>query len=229
MDSFYEADKNCEEIVSKWIQDKIFTPQSFNGVYIRNENIQLQKSGIDFFLQSPHIFGDNKKYAVDEKCATSYIKTNIEDNNMPTFAFELDYQGQDGTRNQGWLFGDQFTKTEYYLICWLWAEIDKKDKKYLKDQVTYNNISKMKALLINKEKIQNYISSFHINNKNYMRASKRLREEKKETSIPLNPNKNKKTPKILQTKHLVEKPVNIIISEHDLIKLSDEFWEDIRP
>ena len=181
-------------------------------------------------LQSEEIFGDSNAYAIDEKCATSYIKTDLNQENMPTFAFELDYKGKSGTRNAGWLFGNQYSKTDYYLITWLWADINESEEKKenLKKHVTESNITKVKAILINKEKIRAFITSYGINIQNYMRASKKLREEKDELYINLNQEGNKKTPKIQYTTNLYEKPVNIIVSEYDLKKLADKVWDDVR-
>ena len=112
--SFFDRDKDIEEIVSKWTEQYLCNNKKhFSGEYIRNTDIQLQKSGVDIILKSHEIFKDNEHHNIDEKSATSYIKTNLKESNIPTFAFELDYKNKDNdNRNDGWLFGEQFDKTD---------------------------------------------------------------------------------------------------------------------
>lgn len=226
MSSFYEVDKKCEEIVSKWVEENIFNQPKFNGEYIRNENEELQKSGADLFLKSDEIFEDNEEYVIDEKCATSYIKTDVRESNIPTFAFELDYEGKSGKRNDGWLYGSQFKDTDYYLLYWLWANVERRsDKLGKKEQVSKDNILKVKAFLIEKKKVQEYLVHFKITPSNYRRASHRLRNEMEENKVYINKNKNRKTPNVQYNAYLKEKPVTVIISENDLRNMAIKCWE----
>lgn len=98
--SLYNRDKQTEEIVSTWTEKHLFSTDEFSGEYIRNTDAALQKSGVDFRLKSNDIFNDDKYHNVDEKSATSYIRTNLNKPNIPTFAFELDYNNRkDNVRN----------------------------------------------------------------------------------------------------------------------------------
>src|SRR5699024_8515359 len=120
-------------------------------------------------LKSHEIFKDNKYHNIDEKSATSYIKTSLKESNIPTFAFELDYKNKDNnSRNDGWLFGEQFDKTEYYLISWIWADIPMKNGgKFGKtSEVTFHNILKAKLFLISKKDMNSYLIKFKVIKKN---------------------------------------------------------------
>src|SRR5699024_2060269 len=226
--SLFDRDKNIEEIVSKWTEQYLFNNKKyFSGEYIRNTDIQLQKSGVDIILKSHEIFKDNKYHNIDEKSATSYIKTSLKESNIPTFAFELDYKNKDNnSRNDGWLFGEQFDKTEYYLISWIWADITMKNggKFGKKREVTFHKILKEKLFLISKKDMHSYLRNIKVTKRNFNIISEKIRSSGEIKIIIPRGNPNR-TPNIQYSKHLEEKPVNVVISEYKLKQLSIKTWE----
>lgn len=223
--SLYNQDKETEEIVSRWTEKNIFNKTNFEGEYIREDSARAQKSGVDIILKSNELFGDEKYHTVDEKSATNYIRTNLKEDNIHTFAFEIDYKNRNNEkRNEGWLFGNQFANTEYYLISWIWANVSKDKRGFgIKTEVTMDNILKARLFLINKERIHHYLENFKVTKNNFMRVSERIRhldETKKVIS-----KSNNRTPNVQYSEHLEEKPVNVIISEHNLRELSTKIWE----
>src|SRR5699024_2520175 len=223
--SDYDKDKKCEEIVSQWMEENLFNKKSFLGTYYKNHDESLQKSGVDSYLKYPSLFKDDSYYAIDEKSATSYIRTDLEEENIPTFAFELDYKGQNGKRNEGWLFGNKYKKTEYYLISWIWANVSKNKNGFgEKEEVSKDNILKVKAYLICKRKIHKYLEGFKVTKENFMRISQKIRcsGNLKEN---INPMRYRKTPNVQFSKYIYEQPVNVIISQHDLGRMSIKTWE----
>lgn len=221
----YQKDKECEEIISLWMEENLFKNETFPGTYCKNNDIRLQKSGVDGFLKHPDVFNDEEYHAIDEKSATTYIRTKLEEDNIPTFAFELDYKSQNGARNEGWLFGNQYDETEYYLLSWIWANVTKKNNGFgRKEEISKDNILKVKAFLIAKQHIHEYLEPFKVTKENFMVISQRMRS-RTELKKSINPEKNKRTPNIQFSKHIKEQPVNVIISEYYLKQLSIKTWE----
>ncbi|MHC5247507.1 hypothetical protein [Enterococcus sp. LJL90] len=220
----FEKDLANEAIISQWIRDYFFSTNEYQGDFEYITDIESQKKGMDLVLHSHVLFGDNARHVIDEKSASNYIKINDMERNMPTFAFELDYQGVNGKRNDGWLFGNQFKETEYYLINWLWAGNYSGEKGQKKDidvtEITYDSLTKAKCLLIKKEDIQDYLKKFKVTSRNYRIVSERIRNKSiiKENKKSLDD--NFKFPRVHYSPQLAEKPVNVVIHQNDLEKLA---------
>lgn len=210
----FDNDLKVEVIISLWIEENYFEKESNNYKYIRCEDIEKQKQGVDAAVKNPNVFKDDNFHYIDEKAASSYIKTNLRESNLPTFAFELDSKRYKSTdtedRVPGWLFGDAFAKTEYYLLSWIWADVKKKKLKE-------HDLRKVKCILVSKKAIQNYVVDFGINKDNFMEKAKETR---------FNPQKkiflsdNDTIPNMQHSSYLEESPVNIIIRESVLNELA---------
>lgn len=221
----YNLDFQVEGIISRWLEKHYFKKYSNNYQYFRNYNTTYQKAGVDSVLINRKIFNDYDCYCVDEKAASSYIKMNINDLSLPTFAFELDCKRHKGSgtedRVEGWLFGDQYSKTEYYLISWVWADVEGYKGKGKKELVDLDNIQKVESFLIKKEKIHDYLEKVNLTKNNFISWAKKARE-KKGDKIVLSKDSDKKTPNLHYSVYLKEQPVNVIISKSDLRDLATD-------
>jgi hypothetical protein len=109
---------------------------NFERIY----DLKRQLQGIDL------IFTDRKsqnQFYIDEKAQLDYIN-----DDLPTFAFELNYQKQ-GVTKQGWLF-DPLKKTQFYaLVTAIYA--DEPDK-----------FTSCKITMVNRTKLISFLSSLNI-------------------------------------------------------------------
>jgi len=217
--SQFKSDLNVERIISLWTEENYFKSELNPYSYKRCESAVEQSKGKDAAVKNKHVFGDDCFHNVDEKAASSYIKTDLNEGNLHTFAFELDCK-RHGSPNsedrvQGWLFGDKYSLTEYYLLSWVWAE-----NKHLSSA---SQLKKIKCFLVSKKAIQDHVATFRIDKAKFMEEAKRTRNNDK-NKICLSKTGGK-TPNLQYSKHLEEKPVNIIISEYMLKKLAIDCFE----
>lgn len=225
----FKEDLEVEEIISLWLEDNYFDKDSNNYQYTRCDITEYQEKGIDAALINPHVFKDNNPRFIDEKAASSYIRTDLKSESIPTFAFELDCKRKDSTniedRVPGWLFGNKYRGTQYYLLSWVWAEVDNLGGWGAgvgdKSQVTLDNITKVKCLLVPKKAVRDYAIKFGVNEKNYMQKAKELRLSGKQKILL----SDGKTPNLHHSYNLEESPVNIIIAEYYLKKMAVHSFE----
>lgn len=220
----FKKDLTNEAIISKWVKNHFFNTDTYNGDFEYITDLDSQKKGVDLILQSNDFFGDNNPHMIDEKSASNYIRIGENEKNMPTFAFELDYQGRDGSRNDGWLFGEQFATTEYYLLSWLWAgnyekKLGKKRDVPVKE-ISYEILTKAKCLLIKKKRIQEYLTEFKVTNRNYRKISQRIRDKSIVDEDKKSLTDSAKYPSVHYSPHLIEKPVNVVIHQDALERLA---------
>ena len=228
----FNNDLAVEASVTKWLEKNYFRTSWWQGQYKIIDDMDDQHKGIDLKLINENIFGNLNIHNIDIKTATSYIKTNLTENQMPTFAFELNYI-KNGQEKEGWLYGDKYNSTEYYLLNWLWADISKIDtfKKSTYPAIGNKNelinnpekISKAKSLLISKQSIRDYLSQFDSDEDNFKQKSNNMRR-------CYSRDKGYKKEKITQdvsiglSNQLVEKPVNFILSTRILFKLGEQLY-----
>lgn len=235
MKNTFNMDLAVEESVTKWLEKNYFATNWWEGQYEIIDDMSNQHRGIDLKLRNEKIFGDSYKYNVDIKTATSYIKTSLKDNQMPTFAFELNYV-KGCYEKEGWLYGDKYNSTEYYLLNWLWADIAPRTTS-VKTQYSANGnkseliscpekINKSKSLLISKHNIQTYLSQFDDDKDNFKQKGNNMRNKycqckkyKKEEIVP--------GVFIGLSNQLVEKPVNIILNKNILFDLGIQLYNNL--
>lgn len=163
--SEFELDLSKEQVVSELIEEQIFIKEP-GIIYSRNKDIASQKQGIDCRLKSQILFGTDEEIIVDEKAAIDYVVTDVKKNSLRTFAFELYYNNA-----EGWLFGEKYSKTQYYLISWLWADVDLKpnNQKYgIKNQLEKDKFTKIESYLISKEKLHKFLEKQFVTKENFM-------------------------------------------------------------
>jgi len=222
--SFYEKDSKNEQILTEWIIDNFLVDycEKFDVV----DNIDIQKSGVDFVMNSKGLFGFDLPYKVDFKAALNYImpikdKYGKKPTKMPTFAFELSFLNQMNKESEGWLFGDKYNNTEYYMLAWVWANLPYYYKnnfvKTKMDKFNYENIKEVEIIVVKKESIQNYARKYNINEDSSITKAKEMRNNNiKEEQLT----KSKKYPKLHYTSFLQEKPVNLVIHTNDLEEMA---------
>lgn len=159
MKSNFTSDMQIEKIIGQWLDTYVYSDTSLFTNVEREFSLDSQHKGIDVVIQSPAIFKDDLKHNVDEKTAIYYVKGNLSESSLPTFAFELNYM-KDNQIHDGWLFGEKYSETEYFLVMWVWADVAqiKMDNyvRYNHKQIRYENIMKMEGFFINKIAMRNY-------------------------------------------------------------------------
>lgn len=159
--------------------------------YERVSNKVLQKSGVDIILHT-----NKKDFYLDEKSCLQYINRGI-----PTFAFELCYSGK-----VGWFLKDGLL-TDIYCLIWPNAGVTDLSK------INSEDFNKLDIMLVPKKNLKEYINSY-ISDSELLKAAFQAAEgaldwpsdEKGRLYMPSN---NRLY--LMATKHLYEKPVNLII------------------
>ena len=191
-----KQDSQSELAVAGFL-DTYFYPK-FVSNFQRHTDVSSQLKGIDVVFDYKQ-----SRFVVDEKAAVHYVNKDL-----PTFAFELDFVGRDNKLHDGWFYDDT-KSTEYYLLTWIWAS---KTKGF-----TTSDISKIDLVLVGRKRIQKMLLSHQLDKERALRGSKYLRDRNlfgvfgKSSSKPFY---------FYYTKHLAEKPINIIIRKKALQEIS---------
>lgn len=210
MSGTFKSDLELESIIGNWLDENLYSNKEIFNNYKRHKNQALQHKGVDLTLSSPVLFGDTRTHVIDEKAAIRYTKGNLSEKSLQSFAFELDYfVGKD--LKEGWLFGNKYSKTEYYIVLWIWADIPEKQsgnyKMYDSKKITKENILKVEGVLLSKEAMRNYallkkVSPLHF---------EELREKSVTEKVLFDDNA-----KIVVSNQLSEKPMNLIVPKEVL-------------
>lgn len=190
-----KQDNQSEAAVAAFL-DQHFYPTYTNN-FQRFVDRVTQLKGIDVIFNY-----QGEKRIVDEKSAAHYVNKNL-----PTFAFELDFIGRDHRLHEGWFY-DESKQTEYYLLTWIWAL---KEKGF-----TANDITKLDIVLVSRANIKEMLQRQGLNKEDALNMSKTLRQNHKFGVAA----KSSKPYYFYYTKHLFEKPINIIIRKRALQKIS---------
>lgn len=106
-----------------------------------------QSAGEDMVLHME----DGSTVAIDEKSALYYPNPR---KTIDTFAFELKTNINAHGNNQGWLFGKNYTNTDYYLINWITLPDDAKEEVWWQKDI---GIISIESMLLNKKRIQDFV------------------------------------------------------------------------
>lgn len=88
----------------------------FCVVHRRARGRSEQLEGIDVVAES----AGGASLMIDEKTALNYVRTDLDEEPLSTFAFEVSFM-HDGREIPGWLF-DPSKATNHYLLSWLWTK-----------------------------------------------------------------------------------------------------------
>lgn len=114
----------------------------------RISNFDQQLQGIDLILTHKV---SKKEFLIDEKAQLDYLN-----NDLPTFAFELQYQKK-GAIKQGWLF-DTHKKTDFYALAT--AIYGDEPNIYTSCRITLVNRKKLISFLENRAITENSLKYF---------------------------------------------------------------------
>lgn len=196
--SLRKQDYQSEKAVADFL-DAYFYPNQTTKFH-RFESLNHQLKGIDVQFD----FESYKQLIVDEKTAAHFVNKNI-----PTFAFEIDFIGSDNQLKTGWLV-DSEKSTQAYLLSWIWA---KKERNF-----EFNDIEYLEIILIQRAVIMDLLKKHGVDESRLNRVSKKMRQGNlygpryKHRSRPFYFN---------LTKHLAEKPCNVVIHKSKLIELAE--------
>lgn len=227
-ESNFKSDLFTEDIITDWIEENfnnMFPSYRPDNYFSKNKIIGLQHKGVDFSIRNMEIFSDSDIHAVDCKVASKYIKPMKDKNgekqsSLPTFAFELSYI-KNNQLHEGWLYGDKYSETEYYMIAWAWADLpyigSGFNTKVNSNDITLNNIEEIEIMIINKKDIQDYAHNLSVTKNNFMRVSERIKELNETRKVLVNSD-NKAS--IVYSIDIPERPVNMVIKKEILLKLA---------
>lgn len=195
-------DEHCEKIIAN-ILDKYFYTELNNSLFERVTDKSLQIKGADVMFSS-----NGKNYIVDEKAAIRWV-------GLKTFALELSFLGHNNQIRIGWLL-DNDKINNYFVFVW----INELNHEKILDESSIKNID---VALISKENIINYLYSIGWTQEKLNKKDFKIR-----TLNDINMgNINIHGCKFSFSKHLKEKPINIILPKETYIMLS-EFYKNIK-
>ena len=176
--SNWDYDKAIEMIIIEWLIENFFKKNDYITYYDVNYDEKKQKAGIDVVLSTAD--GILNKSKVDVKVASTYVNSNL-----PTFAFETSSLRKpylnDNDTVPGW-FIDEKKETEYYLLCWIWADVPIKgyNKKgypfYDWKKITKDNITKIELCLNNVQGLKDYLNKKGWTREKIIRQDEKIRK-----------------------------------------------------
>ncbi|MEZ7729248.1 hypothetical protein O3793_05465 [Granulicatella sp. 20925_1_28] len=143
-----ESNRNVDIENESVINDLIIEHLTNSGVFekVKRSTKEENNKGSDIQLASESFFKDNLLHHVDLKTATNYRQVDGKES-IPTFAFELLFSNR-GIKRDGWVFGEKYALTEWYLMSWIWVyDEGKRDRKV---KLSKEDISQIEFILIKK-------------------------------------------------------------------------------
>lgn len=154
-------DMNTERIIIDFLDSNLYPGICAKPPIWYDDKVnQLKGKDCDIF------FEDLTAISVDVKCAHDYVKTDISEGSLPTFAFELSFC-KNGEEIQGWLY-DTSKVTKYYLLSWLWA---KKETEF-----EHDDILKLECCLVERQNIIAFLAENGLYPANALEINKKIRE-----------------------------------------------------
>jgi hypothetical protein len=197
-DNDIEQEQILTPIVIDIITDYLQTQKITTNIINFDENKKAQLQGIDFTMYSTI---KNKTWNVDLKCQTNkYVN-----NPTNTFCLELCYTLQDEAK-AGW-FIKKDNLTDYYLFAWL-QNVEVTNGAMV---TSIDQINEMDLMFVYKKDIYDYFrqKGFHI--LDLLKDADKLVQSGKTTMYAHTENSSVK---MVYSKNMVEKPVNIILSKY---------------
>ena len=119
---------------------------------------QLKGTDVRFTMKN------GKVVNVDEKAQLYYLNQNL-----PTFAFEVQFLRQDSTAI-GWLCNDQLN-TDYYLLIWPFANKD------TPKEITWRDFTKTECLMVKKKKVLSLLEQNNLTVERLLTDADRFRKQ----------------------------------------------------
>ncbi|MGB5434701.1 MAG: hypothetical protein WBM98_02335 [Maribacter sp.] len=145
--SNFRSDLQKEQHLSILL-DALYKKHLHQYRFQRISDLKKQLQGIDLILTRSM---DQKEFLIDEKAQLDYVN-----DDLPTFAFEINYQ-KNGKTKQGWLF-DPIKKTDFYaLITGIYSD---EPNKFTSCKITFVNREKLVFFLKSKAITENSLVDF---------------------------------------------------------------------
>lgn len=206
--TFRKNDMNVEQEVANYLDKYLYSRDMFTQAE-RTDDANNQINGSDIIISIPDKNLEN--IVVDEKAAIYYVNKNLQ-----TFALELSFLNSGLHYSEGWFVNTNLA-TEYYLIQWLNADIDDPW------QVKENNITEIECVLVSKAKLKEYFANEGYDKTKFLQIAQKMRASNQTMIAPPG-----KPYRFYYTQKLAEKPVNLLLSKEEYIRLS-EFHYFVRP
>jgi hypothetical protein len=166
---------------------------------LRHERIddrERQLNGVDVVLHWPAA-NPTMTLKVDEKAATHYVNENL-----PTFAFEIDWLAEGGEKRCGWLLAEG-SETECYCLVWLWARPAK--------PLTVEGIFRVHVCIVRRDAVLDLL-------KRHGLTSDRLRQKAWDARASVEGwREGPEGIRFSLSDHLDERPVNVVVPKHMLV------------
>ena len=203
--SLRHSDTAAEIEIGKFL-DKYFYPKFNNekNKVIRVFDRSLQLKGIDVIFEKTN----GNRYFLDEKAQVHYINKKL-----PTFAFEID-SIQRGNITPGWFLNQDYVTTHYVLI-WITSNPEYDENTVL----TADDIKSLEILIVDRKTLINKLLS-------YM-SLEDINKKSKDIRTRQFAGKGEKIASIgnwYYTKHLQEKPINIVLYKNFLIDICERHY-----
>ena len=189
-------DERCSNIVSNFLDEHFYLKKCTNFQRIEDKNNQIK--GIDTIFEL-----NGNQYICDEKAAIRYVNKPLK-----TFSMELSFIDRSGCSHDGWLL-DENKINDSFLFVW----IDKAKNDILN---SIDDIQEIEIALVLKKDILLFLEKLGWNIDKLIRKSELMQDDENENCGDL----YKNGCIFVCSRFLYEKPVNVLISRKDLIKLS---------
>ena len=210
-ESLFKNDLRIEQEIAKYLDTHLYIPPVFSEC-IRTPDKESQKRGCDIILSSEY-FGLTAAVA-DEKAAIHHIN-----NDITTFAFELSYKAKDSDKRvPGWFLDDEKTTEVYTLI---WPFVKQSDIRGRFDQMTFEDISGIRYIIVNRGKIRAYLAKRGFSKQVLLDKAEEISLTNQNGRIDIGDG-NEFHFYFYSSLDYAEKPVNIVIDRYVLWLLSDK-------
>ena len=205
-----KMDMNAEQVLTQVMDDWIWTRLHKNKVgninsYERECEKKKQINGTDVWLYTKN----SNKLSIDEKAQLYYINKNL-----PTFAFELSFIGQDGSLRNGW-FVNETLDTNMYMLVYPYATTTNVS------ELVYNSFTKLECILISKNNIWKELNKFGLTKEFLLKEIDKIRKENKIGRHRFE-NIDWCYLNMSNVNDYSETPINIVIKREKLIQLANQ-------
>ena len=208
--SRFQEDIKAEQILSHimnvWVWDRLKDVGNIE-TYTRETNKDKQLNGTDLWLHTK-----NKTHiSIDEKAQLYYINANL-----PTFAFELGFLGQNGQVKQGW-FVNNSLDTNMYMLIYPFANTEDLST------IEYSSFEKLDCILISKKALWNELIKNGLSYEYLLEETKKMRESGQVGRKYL-PNIDWCYLNFSDPDKYTETPINLVIRKEKLLELANQVF-----
>ena len=211
-ESSFANDLRIEHEIAKYLDTNLYHPPLFSE-FKRTPEDAAQKSGCDIILSSVE-YGLNSAI-VDEKATIHYFNQDI-----TTFAFELSSKSKNSEdRVPGWFLDDRKITEAYVLI---WPFVKQRGIRGRFDDMTYEDISGVRYLIVNRGKIRAYLAKRGFTKQVLLDKAAEIAQMGIDGRIEIENENDNYHFYFFSSLQYAERPVNIVIERYVLWCLADK-------